>query len=61
MAEPTTTADDGGGLRPSTVPAKASLVLGTLILVAAIANLPLAVANVALPDIGQASTPRRRR
>jgi len=27
-------------------------VLGTLILVAAIANLPLAVANVALPDIG---------
>jgi MFS transporter, DHA2 family, multidrug resistance protein len=29
-------------------------VLGTLILVAAIANLPLSVANVALPDIGRA-------
>jgi MFS family permease len=29
-------------------------VLGTLILVAAVANLPLAVANVALPDIGKA-------
>lgn len=34
-------------------PARAGLVLGTLILVAAIANLPLAVANVALPSIGQ--------
>jgi DHA2 family multidrug resistance protein-like MFS transporter len=33
-------------------PARAGLVLGTLILVAAIANLPLAVANVALPSIG---------
>ena len=33
-------------------PARAGAVLGTLILVAAIANLPLAVANVALPDIG---------
>jgi MFS family permease len=34
------------------VPARAGAVLGTLILVAAIANLPMAVANVALPDIG---------
>jgi MFS transporter, DHA2 family, multidrug resistance protein len=35
-------------------PARASLVLITLILVAAVANLNLAVANVALPDIGEA-------
>jgi DHA2 family multidrug resistance protein-like MFS transporter len=35
-------------------PARATAVLGTLVLVAAVANLPLAVANVALPDIGQA-------
>ncbi|MFN8017178.1 MAG: MFS transporter [Acidimicrobiales bacterium] len=35
------------------VPDKAKAVLGTLILVAAIANLPMAVANVALPDIGK--------
>jgi len=38
----------------STVPARAPLVLSTLILVAAVANLNLAVANVALPDIGTA-------
>lgn len=35
-------------------PARPALVLGTLILVAAVANLNLAVANVALPDIGTA-------
>lgn len=35
-----------------TAPERQGLVLGSLILVAAIANLPLAVANVALPDIG---------
>ncbi|MFF0814611.1 MFS transporter [Rhodococcus sp. NPDC003318] len=35
-------------------PNRASLVLSTLILVAAVANLNLAVANVALPDIGRA-------
>ncbi|HNE35410.1 MAG TPA: hypothetical protein PKZ82_02800, partial [Microthrixaceae bacterium] len=34
-------------------PERAAAVLGTLILVAAVANLPLAVANVALPDIGK--------
>src|SRR5690606_22263900 len=34
-------------------PARSALVLGTLILVAAIANIPLAVANIALPDIGR--------
>ena len=38
----------------STAPARQGIVLGTLILVAAVANLPLAVANVALPDIGKA-------
>jgi EmrB/QacA subfamily drug resistance transporter len=38
----------------STAPASAGLVLLALILVAAVANLNLAVANVALPSIGQA-------
>src|SRR5574337_125623 len=40
------TAPDSGA------PAQAGLVLGTLIIVAAVANLPLAMANVALPTIG---------
>lgn len=43
-ALPPTAADD--------VPKQAGLVLGTLIIVAAVANLPLAMANVALPSIG---------
>jgi DHA2 family multidrug resistance protein-like MFS transporter len=34
-------------------PDRAPAVLGTLILVAAVANLPMTTANVALPDIGQ--------
>jgi MFS transporter, DHA2 family, multidrug resistance protein len=38
----------------ATAPPRAGLVLITLILVAAVANLNLAVANVALPDIGEA-------
>jgi MFS transporter, DHA2 family, multidrug resistance protein len=38
----------------SSGPARGGLVLLTLILVAAVANLNLAVANVALPDIGKA-------
>jgi MFS transporter, DHA2 family, multidrug resistance protein len=38
----------------SPAPKRARLVLATLILVAAVANLNLAVANVALPDIGKA-------
>jgi MFS transporter, DHA2 family, multidrug resistance protein len=38
----------------ATTPARGGLVLAALILVAAVANLNLAVANVALPDIGQA-------
>jgi MFS transporter, DHA2 family, multidrug resistance protein len=37
---------------PSDRPARAGLVLGSLIVVAAVANLGLAVANVALPSIG---------
>lgn len=41
-----------GGHAPATAPPRAGLVLVSLILVAAVANLPLAVANVALPDIG---------
>src|SRR6476661_8843251 len=41
------------GVEPSTAPARAGLVLLSLILVAAVANLNLAVANVALPEIGK--------
>ncbi len=37
----------------STSPTRSGLILGTLILVAAVANLNLMVANVALPDIGK--------
>jgi len=36
----------------SGAPEKAGLILTTLIIVAAVANLPLAMANVALPSIG---------
>ncbi|HVR05751.1 MAG TPA: MFS transporter, partial [Solirubrobacteraceae bacterium] len=39
---------------PSTAPQRAGLVLAALIAVAAVANLNLAVANVALPSIGRA-------
>jgi MFS family permease len=41
-------------VEPSTAPARGGMVLLALILVAAVANLNLAVANVALPSIGQA-------
>ena len=37
---------------PSTAPEKAGIILTTLIVVAAVANLPMAMANVALPSIG---------
>jgi len=37
---------------PSTAPPKAGLILVTLIVASAVANLPLAMANVALPSIG---------
>src|SRR6187551_1940094 len=42
------------GAGASTSPERGGLVLAALILVAAVANLNLAVANVALPDIGEA-------
>ena len=42
-----------GGAETSTAPERQGLVLLALILVAAVANLNLAVANVALPDIGK--------
>ena len=56
MAEVASLAAAGTSAAPeeSTVPARAPLVLLSLILVAAVANLNLAVANVALPDIGKA-------
>jgi EmrB/QacA subfamily drug resistance transporter len=43
-----------GAPEVSTAPERSGLVLVSLILVAAVANLNLAVANVALPDIGKA-------
>ena len=46
--------DPSVSAEPSAAPARAGLVLIALILVAAVANLNLAVANVALPDIGKA-------
>jgi MFS transporter, DHA2 family, multidrug resistance protein len=45
---------DAAGAEPSSAPARQGLVLMTLILVAAVANLNLTVANTALPDIGRA-------
>ncbi|HEY2052816.1 MAG TPA: hypothetical protein VGH14_02660, partial [Solirubrobacterales bacterium] len=42
----------GSSSARGTSPARAGLVLATLIGVAGVANLNLAVANVALPDIG---------
>ena len=51
MQAPTQQATTGGD---GTAPEDAGWVLGTLILVAVVANLNLAVANVALPDIGAA-------
>jgi MFS transporter, DHA2 family, multidrug resistance protein len=52
MAQPEQSAPPPG--ESSTAPPRAGLVLVSLILVAAVANLNLAVANVALPDIGKA-------
>src|ERR1700675_186934 len=46
--------ESAGSATRSTAPDRAELVLVALILVAAVANLNLAVANVALPSIGQA-------
>ena len=52
-ADQTTGAGETPGAGPSTGPDRPGLVLIALILVAAVANLNLAVANVALPDIGK--------
>lgn len=43
----------GGSAASGTAPPRAKVVLLSLILVAAVANLNLSVANVALPDIGE--------
>lgn len=44
---------EGGASEPSSAPARPAWVLASLILVAAVANLNLSVANVALPAIGR--------
>ena len=44
----------GSGAQAGAQPGRAPLVLTALILVAAVANLNLTVANVVLPDIGRA-------
>jgi DHA2 family multidrug resistance protein-like MFS transporter len=55
VAQGTTGATEGGAQTSKTdAPARAGLVLAALIAVAAVANLGLAVANVALPSIGKA-------
>ena len=57
MTEAVASSGDAGAARApaetSTAPKRAGLVLGALIAVAAVANLGLAVANVALPAIGK--------
>ncbi len=50
----TAEASTASPVEASTAPKRAGLVLAALIAVAAVANLNLAVANVALPDIGKA-------
>ena len=54
MSSSQSSAGAGGAAEASTAPSRAGLVLVSLILVAAVANLNLSVANVALPDIGEA-------
>ena len=54
MSSSQASAGAGGAAETSTAPSRAGLVLVSLILVAAVANLNLSVANVALPDIGEA-------
>ncbi len=53
MSSSQASAGAGGAAGASTAPNRAGLVLVSLILVAAVANLNLSVANVALPDIGE--------
>src|SRR5512147_689933 len=55
MTATASSAKPAGGSVPasaSSEPANARMVLLTLIIIAAVANLPLAMANVALPSIG---------
>ena len=52
MASSVHAARPPAGANGSAAPPQAGLVLATLIIVAAVANLPLAMANVALPSIG---------
>src|SRR6187401_322372 len=54
MGSPGVNVEASGSARSSAAPDRAGIVLWTLILVAAVANLNLSVANVALPDIGVA-------
>ena len=54
MGSPGVNVEASGSARSSAAPDRAGIVLWTLILVAAVANLNLSVANVALPDIGKA-------
>lgn len=54
MGATTTEPPGDPSAEPSSAPDRAPVVLLTLILVAAVANLNLSVANVALPDIGKA-------
>jgi DHA2 family multidrug resistance protein-like MFS transporter len=54
MTDSTSTASSSPAPAAGNVPDRASIVLLSLILVAAVANLNLSVANVALPDIGTA-------
>ena len=54
VSDPAAPAAAGGVAARDAAPARAALVLGSLIIVAAVANLNLAVANVALPDIARA-------
>jgi hypothetical protein len=51
-ADPASRSVEGG--EGERAPERAGLVLATLIIVAAVANLPLAMANVALPTIAEA-------
>ena len=61
MAENDMTSSTGAPAGGTQAPARSGLVLLALIAVAAVANLNLSVANVALPSIGGRSTRRRRR
>src|SRR6185295_2416167 len=54
MTQTTVTATPAAAEETGRAPEQAGLVLLSLILVAAVANLNLSVANVALPDIGKA-------